>query len=339
MHRAGDASVRLPDRPSPKRLPLGEPSTSGAPYSVQAGHYESGLGGSSGPGAKSAQFPRSPCVESRRCPSPDHQGGTERTYAAAKRTPSGILGAAGIGSADVRSGAKKCTEPVAPSSGFPTDIRRSGCRSESHQPRTLRTRCTRDSRDRAGGRQGSLERRSRKLRSFLFAQDRTALCRACSTVREERRPDPCGPGRTQSSPSRERFRPPSRRTFRFRVVLLGRLRPTGAPCSAHAGLYDSGRVLSRGYRPETSRKLRTRQPIQAWPFQYARSRPRRSSSRCSSSGGSSPGVANTWKPSAACTSSNSRSGRSVAASSTHVLPRQHRYPCGQTKTRPPCSSM
>ena len=40
----------------------------------------------------------------------------------------------------------KCTEPVAPSSGFPTDRRRSGCRSESHQPRTLRTRCIADSR-------------------------------------------------------------------------------------------------------------------------------------------------------------------------------------------------
>ena len=39
------------------------------------------------------------------------------------------------------------------------------------------------------------------------------------------------PGR-KDSPSRERFRPPSRRTFRFRVVLLGGLRPTGAPCSA-----------------------------------------------------------------------------------------------------------
>jgi hypothetical protein len=38
----------------------------------------------------------------------------------------------------------------------------------------------------------------------------------------------------KSSPSRERFRPPSRRTFRFRVVLLGGLRPTGAPCSAQA---------------------------------------------------------------------------------------------------------
>ena len=41
---------------------------------------------------------------------------------------------------------RKCTEPVAPSSGFPTDRRRSGCRSESHQPRALRTRCISDSR-------------------------------------------------------------------------------------------------------------------------------------------------------------------------------------------------
>ena len=37
---------------------------------------------------------------------------------------------------------KKCTEPVAPSSGFPIDLRRSGCRSGSHQPPALRSRCT-----------------------------------------------------------------------------------------------------------------------------------------------------------------------------------------------------
>ena len=36
-HRAGGASfVRLSDRPPPKRLPVGEPSTSDAPYSVQS---------------------------------------------------------------------------------------------------------------------------------------------------------------------------------------------------------------------------------------------------------------------------------------------------------------
>ena len=38
-HRVRFASVRLPDRPPPKRPPLGEPSTSGAPSSVQLGDY------------------------------------------------------------------------------------------------------------------------------------------------------------------------------------------------------------------------------------------------------------------------------------------------------------
>ena len=60
----------------------------------------------------------------------------------------------------------------------------------------------------------------------------------------------------KSSPSRERFRPPSRRTFRFRVVLLGGLRPTGAPCSAQAETYDTGPVRSRGFVAQTSRNLR-----------------------------------------------------------------------------------
>ena len=64
-----------------------------------------------------------------------------------------------------------------------------------------------------------------------------------------------GPGR-KDSPSRERFRPPSRRTFRFRVVLLGGLRPTGAPCSAQAETYDTGPVRSRGFGAQSSRNLR-----------------------------------------------------------------------------------
>ena len=38
-------------------------------------------------------------------------------------------------------GHKKCTEPVAPSSDFPTDRRRSDCLPESHQPWAFRTRC------------------------------------------------------------------------------------------------------------------------------------------------------------------------------------------------------
>ncbi len=69
----------------------------------------------------------------------------------------------------------KCTEPVAPSSGFPTDRRRSDCRSGSHQPRTLRTRCIADSRGRPRARQGVQIATSRKLRSFLFATAKLRL--------------------------------------------------------------------------------------------------------------------------------------------------------------------
>ena len=38
-HRGGGSLVRPPNRPPPKRLPVGGPSTSGAPSSVQSGHY------------------------------------------------------------------------------------------------------------------------------------------------------------------------------------------------------------------------------------------------------------------------------------------------------------
>jgi hypothetical protein len=40
MHRGRCSLVRLSDRPPPKRLPVGEPSTSGAPSSVQSGDYD-----------------------------------------------------------------------------------------------------------------------------------------------------------------------------------------------------------------------------------------------------------------------------------------------------------
>ena len=39
MHRVRCSLVRPPNRPPPKRLPVGGPSTSGAPSSVHPGHY------------------------------------------------------------------------------------------------------------------------------------------------------------------------------------------------------------------------------------------------------------------------------------------------------------
>ena len=53
---------------------------------------------------------------------------------------------------------KKCTEPVAPSSGNPTDLRRSECHSENHQPRTLRTRCSDDTKRPAQAGQAPFQR-------------------------------------------------------------------------------------------------------------------------------------------------------------------------------------
>jgi hypothetical protein len=48
MHRAGGSLVRPPNRPPPRRLPVGGPSTSGAPSSVHAGHYGPPVAPSSG---------------------------------------------------------------------------------------------------------------------------------------------------------------------------------------------------------------------------------------------------------------------------------------------------
>ena len=86
---------------------------------------------------------------------------------------------------------KKCTEPVTPSSGFPTDLRRSDCHSESHQPRALRTRCTQDSRWSTRGRQDPPGNHFSQIATFSFHKGQTAHRCACSSDRrEEKRPDP-----------------------------------------------------------------------------------------------------------------------------------------------------
>ena len=112
----------------------------------------------------------------------------------------------------------KCTEPVASPSGSSTDRRRSDCRSESHQPRTLRARCKCDSRVCPPGRQGVTNPKMRSLRIFLFASTRLAFspCALARTALERKYGTGRGPSR-KNSPSRVRFRPPPRVTFRFRV--------------------------------------------------------------------------------------------------------------------------
>lgn len=173
----------------------------------------------------------------------------------------------------------------------------------------------------------------------------------------------------KDSPSRERFRPPSRRTFRFRVVLLGGLRPTGAPCSAQAETYEIGRVESRPVRAGSSRKFRARrarqrpplvvfarpelarerlsglapcasaQPSQPWPFQNAPSRPLRLSSGWSSPGARSPRRCEDPVAVGGVDELELSLGCFVAHSSTKVVPRQHRVPFAQTNTAPPFPSM
>jgi hypothetical protein len=153
----------------------------------------------------------------------------EQTSGAVTKACRPIHGSAG----DQPRTTKKCTEPVTPSSSFPTDRRRSDCHSENLQPRALRTRCMRDSRAAYEPRQDHVENDLAQIATFSFHTGHAAPRRACSSdLEREKAAGPEDPA--ADSPSRERFRPPSRRTFRFRVVLLGGLRPTGAPCSAQA---------------------------------------------------------------------------------------------------------
>ena len=176
-----------------------------------------------------------------------------------------------------RARTRKCTEPVAPSSGFPTDRRRSGCRSESHRPRALRTRCIFDSRWARQCRQGVLERTCHKLRSFLFAQDQTAVDPTCSRWRGDeraaRRPEePSAPRRLRGAevsasqaPEREKkFAEPGTLSSTFPTNLpLPRSAPRGAssyrrPVLGAGGNLGDGTCPIKGCPAETSRYLQTR---------------------------------------------------------------------------------
>ena len=72
----------------------------------------------------------------------------------------------------------------APSSDLPIDLRRSECRSGSHQPPALRSRCTRESRGCNAPRQVPGSGKRRNLRSFVFEIRFRChhLCRACAGV-------------------------------------------------------------------------------------------------------------------------------------------------------------
>jgi len=116
----------------------------------------------------------------------------------------------------------KCTEPVAPSSGFPTDLRRSGCRSESHQPRTLRTRCKPHPRGRVQPRQGALRGTSRNLRFFLYARVELRATTHALALLERRN----GPG---TRPDPKEFAEPGTLSSTFPTNLpLPRSAPRGA---------------------------------------------------------------------------------------------------------------
>ena len=158
---------------------------------------------------------------------------------------------------------KKCTEPVTSSSGSSTDRRRSDCLSESHRPRTLRTRCSRDSRKRVAA------------ASSVARTESSANCARASHTRSRpfsyrpsvstagRGGDPGGgklgePGfpHKRNAPSRWRLRPASRLTAAEatadrRAINLGRsvLGASGTLGGLHGG--------RQGHQIRTFRILRT----------------------------------------------------------------------------------
>ena len=115
-----------------------------------------------------------------------------------------------------------------------TDRRRSDCLSESHQPRALRPRCTWDTRASRGGSQAPCKSKIRSLRSFLYKTHTLAFDAVCSTK-----------DGTKVSPSRVRFCPLPRLTFRFRVRPPGRASSYSRPVLGAAAIYAVAAVLAR----------------------------------------------------------------------------------------------
>ncbi len=158
---------------------------------------------------------------------------------------------------------RKCTESVASSSDNPTDLRRSDCHSESHQPRTLRARCKPHTRGAQSCRQGRSRQTCRKLRSFLFAQGQTAHPCACSGVSEEEN------GRAQGPAARRRFAEPGTLSSTFPTNLpLPRSAPRGAstyrrPVLGAAALYANPDLSIKVASERIRRNLRRNSSFRA----------------------------------------------------------------------------
>jgi hypothetical protein len=143
---------------------------------------------------------------------------------------------------------------VAPSSGLPTDIRRSDCRSESHQPQELRARCKRNTSRRLYDRQYPVASHSSQIACFFTRAQNTGLdsSQFCArTVEREKNARKNAPSRWPLCPaSRLTFAeaPADRRAFVLRNSVLGAIGTLGE---------TGGRVKSRRCPIDTSaRNLR-----------------------------------------------------------------------------------
>ena len=125
---------------------------------------------------------------------------------------------------------QKCTEAGAPSSGLPTDRRRSGCPSGAHQPPVLRPQCTRHTRACAGSSQAGAKREIRSLRTFLYNPHTLASCAVCSTSKRDQRFAEPGALSSTSPADLPLPRTASRESF---VLLASRARRSGNLISRH----------------------------------------------------------------------------------------------------------
>jgi hypothetical protein len=152
---------------------------------------------------------------------------------------------------------------VAPSSGLPTDRRRSDCLSEGHQPRALRPRCTRDTMTRFSCRQVGTDREIPHFAVFSVRIERD--CASARVLWSGKDHGFAEPGALSSTSPADLPLPrtASRESFVLvasRARRSGNLRWTHGPCKGirrrkRRKLRTSGvRLLARhGPRPERGR--------------------------------------------------------------------------------------
>ena len=213
-------SSNSPDRPSPKRLPGGRAFNLRRSVLGALGNLVRSFRACQASGkAKLSQIPT------------NHR--SRELFHSGRRVPH-------------RHSTQKCTETGAPSSGLPTDLRRSDCLSESHQPQALRPRCNQDTTGSRAPASSERETQFPLFADFSLQSEHTCVERRVLYIEQDQGFAEPGALSSTSPADLPLPRTASRESF---VLLASRAR--------RSGNLRSGTHPRKGIRRRKGRKLRT----------------------------------------------------------------------------------